>query len=183
MVDGSHLPFADNAALASRAVALAASYEAWVEAELGVVAGDEDRSMPVSASPGTDPHQAERFVSATGIDALAVAIGNVHGMSPTPVSLDLDRLRKIRDRTTVPLVLHGASGLPPRDVVAAIAIGVAKVNVNAEVRGAYIRALTSHEQVGDDLAAFSDRGIAAATTVVTDKLQLFARSSHESEQP
>ena len=183
MVDGSHLPFSENAALASQAVAIAAPYGAWVQAELGVVSGDEDRSIPVSASPGTDPHQAKQFGSATGVDALAVAIGNVHGMSPTPVSLDLNRLRKIRDQTTVPLVLHGASGLPQRDVVAAIEIGVAKVNVNAEVRGAYIRALTGHEQVGDDIAAFSDRGIAAATAVVADKLQLFARNFHESEQP
>lgn len=183
MVDGSHLPFAQNARMAARAVAIAEPYGAWVEAELGVIAGDEDRSASVVAAPGTDPRQAEQFVDASGVDALAVAIGNVHGMTTLPVSLDLDRLRDIRERTSIPLVLHGASGLPRRELSAAIRMGVAKVNVNAEVRSAYIRALAESDGSGDDLAAFTGRGIAAAAAVVVDKLRLFSRPDNESEQP
>lgn len=142
MVDGSHLPFAENAAIASRAVAVAGPYGAWVEAELGVIAGDEDRTMPVSAAPGTDPQQAGRFVEESGVDALAVAIGNVHGMTTRPVTLDSDRLREIHDHT---------------------------------------RALTAYERTDDDLAAFTGAGVAAATAVVTDRLQFFSFTVNHNE--
>ncbi|MGW3950255.1 class II fructose-bisphosphate aldolase [Streptomyces sp. NPDC004752] len=177
MIDGSHLDFAANVELTARAVKLAAPYGAWVEAELGEVAGDEDSSTQAHAAGGTDPEAAGRFVQETGADALAVAIGNVHGMTSRPVTLDLDRLRDIQAHCPVPLVLHGASGIPDDQVAAAIALGVAKVNVNAEVRGAYIRALNTCEITGDGLAAFSRHGITAATAVVDDKLRLFTETA------
>lgn len=179
MVDGSHLSFADNARMASRAVAIAEPYAAWVEAELGVIPGSEDRSTSTGAAPYTDPGQAQRFIEESGVDALAVAVGNVHGMTASPVSLDLGRLGEIRARTTIPLVLHGASGVPDHNIAAAIRLGVAKVNVNAEIRNAYIRALIACDGDVDDLAAFSGKGIAAATMVVSDKLRLFStRETH-----
>ena len=90
----------------------------------------------------TDPAQAAAFVERTGVDALAVAIGNVHGFTPTPVRLDLERLAEIAAATPVPLVLHGASGLPAEDLLGAVELGVVKVNVNAELRRAYIGALS-----------------------------------------
>lgn len=183
MIDGSRLPFAENVSLTARAVSIAQHYGAWVEAELGVVTGDEDESTSASAAPGTDPGQARTFVEQTGVDALAIAVGNVHGMTSQPVVLDLDRLAEIRARTTVPLVLHGASGTDAADIAAAIELGVAKINVNAEVRGAYIRALTDCTEPGDSLAAFSAKGIAAATEVVAAKLSLFTRHDNGSEQP
>jgi tagatose 1,6-diphosphate aldolase GatY/KbaY len=181
MVDGSHLPFAENVRMARDAAAIAEPYGAWVEAELGVIAGDEDRSTSASAAAGTDPRQAGRFADDTGVHALAVAVGNVHGMTPEPVSLDLDRLREIGEHTTIPLVLHGASGLPDHELAAAIDLGVAKVNVNAEVRRAYIRALTGSDATSDNLTAFSSSGIAAAAALVTAKLRLFTRHDTESE--
>jgi ketose-bisphosphate aldolase len=181
MVDGSHLAFDDNVALARLAVQIAELYGAWVEAELGVIAGDEDKSTSATAEPGTDPAQARQFIEDSGVHALAVAIGNVHGMTVQPVELDLHRLREIRAETTIPLVLHGASGLPANDIATAIEIGVAKVNVNAEIRRAYIHALNDCDRHGDDLAAFSREGIAAAATVVCDKLRLFTRSENHDE--
>ncbi|MER6143182.1 class II fructose-bisphosphate aldolase [Streptomyces sparsogenes] len=145
MVDGSHLPFAENVALTRKAVERAHAAGVWVEAELGALAGDEDVSTDARAAGGsmTDPEQAAEFVAATGVDALAVAVGNVHGFTAEPVRLDLDRLRRIRDLVPVPLVLHGASGLPEEQLLGAVRRGVAKVNVNAELRRAYLEAVSS----------------------------------------
>ncbi|WP_086860794.1 class II fructose-bisphosphate aldolase, partial [Streptomyces milbemycinicus] len=145
MVDGSHLPFAENVALTRKAVERAHAAGVWVEAELGALAGDEDVSTDARAAGGsmTDPEQAAEFVAATGVDALAVAVGNVHGFTAEPVRLDLDRLARIRAAVAVPLVLHGASGLPEEQLLGAVRRGVAKVNVNAELRRAYLQAVSS----------------------------------------
>ncbi|WP_129287447.1 class II fructose-bisphosphate aldolase [Streptomyces sp. GZWMJZ-114] len=143
MVDGSHLPFTENIALTQEAVRRARDHGAWVEAELGALPGDEDVSTDAVAQTAamTDPRQAAEFVAATGIDALAVAVGNVHGFTKNPVHLDLERLAAIHDAVPVPLVLHGASGLPIEELRGALARGVAKVNVNAELRRAYLEAV------------------------------------------
>ncbi|MFI2632677.1 ketose-bisphosphate aldolase [Streptomyces collinus] len=143
MVDGSHLPFAENIALTKEAVRRARDHGAWVEAELGALPGDEDVSTDAVAQAAamTDPQQAAEFVAATGVHALAVAVGNVHGFTKHPVRLDLERLTAIQESVTVPLVLHGASGLPEGELHGALARGVAKVNVNAELRRAYLEAV------------------------------------------
>ncbi|MGW7688999.1 class II fructose-bisphosphate aldolase [Streptomyces asiaticus] len=143
MVDGSHLPFAENIALTKEAVRRARDHGAWVEAELGALPGDEDVSTDAVAQTAamTDPRQAAEFVAATGIDALAVAVGNVHGFTKDPVHLDPERLAAIHEAVPVPLVLHGASGLPVEELHGALARGVAKVNVNAELRRAYLEAV------------------------------------------
>ncbi|MFC6066972.1 class II fructose-bisphosphate aldolase [Streptomyces ochraceiscleroticus] len=143
MVDGSHLPFTENIALTKEAVRRARDHGAWVEAELGALPGDEDVSTNAVAQAAamTDPQQAGEFVAATGVDALAVAVGNVHGFTKNPVHLALDRLAEIHEAVPVPLVLHGASGLPVEELHGALARGVAKVNVNAELRRAYLEAV------------------------------------------
>ena len=144
MVDGSHLPFEENIELTRAAVALAHPSGAWVEAELGAIPGDEDVSTDAApAQAMTDPVEAAEFIARTGVDALAVAVGNVHGLTSTPVSLDLDRLAAIRDAVPVPLVLHGASGLPDQQLSGAIQRGVAKININTELRQAYLAAVAS----------------------------------------
>ncbi|MEX3106360.1 MULTISPECIES: class II fructose-bisphosphate aldolase [unclassified Streptomyces] len=142
MVDGSHLPFAENIALTRETVRRARDHGAWVEAELGALPGDEDVSTDAVAQAAamTDPRQAAEFVAATGVDALAVAVGNVHGFTKHPVRLDLERLAAIHEAVPVPLVLHGASGLPVEELHGALVRGVAKVNVNAELRRAYLEA-------------------------------------------
>jgi fructose-bisphosphate aldolase class II/tagatose 1,6-diphosphate aldolase GatY/KbaY len=143
MVDGSHLPFAENIALTKEAARRARDHGAWVEAELGALPGDEDISTDAVAQAAamTDPQEAAEFVAATGVDALAVAVGNVHGFTEHPVRLDLERLAAIHEAVTVPLVLHGASGLPVEELHGALARGVAKVNVNAELRRAYLETI------------------------------------------
>jgi hypothetical protein len=122
----------------------------WVEAELGALAGDENVSTNATAGELTDPDLAVQFAARTGVDALAVAVGNVHGLTATPIRLDLERLRKIATLTPVPLVLHGASGLLEEDLTGAVAAGLCKVNFNAELRRAYLGALAAN-RMGSEL--------------------------------
>jgi tagatose 1,6-diphosphate aldolase GatY/KbaY len=166
MIDGSHLGFADNVALTRRAMEIVEASGVWLEAELGAIPGDEDRSTDAAAAAMTDPDQAKAFVDETGVHALAVAVGNVHGFTARPARLDLDRLGEIRARVTVPLVLHGASGLDTGDIARAIVdCGVAKVNVNAEIRRAYITGLGEGIAAcaSDDLAGVWSHAGAAVT--------------------
>ena len=172
MYDGSHKAFEDNVTLTRLVVEQAHAAGVWVEAELGALSGDEDASGDVEVGDMTDPAQAAAFVERTGVDALAVAIGNVHGFTPTPVRLDLERLAAIAAATPVPLVLHGASGLPAEDLLGAVELGVVKVNVNAELRRAYIGALTA--DVGDDVRKLQGLAIEAMAAVAAEKIELLA---------
>jgi ketose-bisphosphate aldolase len=140
MADGSRLGFDRNCELVRCAVELAARYGAHVEAELGHVAGGEDVALATQVGQLTDPDEAARLASDTGASCLAVSIGNVHGAYAQTPRLDWARLESVRSRTTVPLSLHGASGIPNPDVRLAISRGVTKVNVNTELREAYLAA-------------------------------------------
>jgi tagatose 1,6-diphosphate aldolase GatY/KbaY len=138
MADGSKLPFAGNLELVGAAATLAARFGAHVEAELGRIEGDEDVARAAEAGALTDPDEAALFVERTGAACLAVSIGNVHGVYQGPPRLDWPRLEAIRARVDAPLSLHGASGLSDEDVRRAIALGVAKYNVNTELRERYL---------------------------------------------
>jgi fructose-bisphosphate aldolase class II/tagatose 1,6-diphosphate aldolase GatY/KbaY len=176
MFDGSSRPFEDNVHATRQVVELAHRHGAWVEAELAGIAGDEDASSGASAGALTDPGQAAEFVRRTGVDALAVAIGNVHGIPSAPVRLDLDLLEAIAEVVDVPLVLHGASGLPVEEVQAAIRLGVAKVNVNTELRRALAEAVTAvagQRPTSDALAAWMGPIVDAIRVAAEEKLELF----------
>lgn len=138
MADGSHLPVEENVAFVRAAVAIAREHGGQVEAELAGIGGDEEHARAASADADalTDPEQAGAFVADSGAACLAVAIGNVHGRYAAPPRLDLARLERIAALVDAPLALHGASGLPDADVRATIARGIAKVNVNTELREA-----------------------------------------------
>jgi tagatose 1,6-diphosphate aldolase GatY/KbaY len=175
MIDGSHLPFADNVALTQRAMRCVEGTETWLEAELGAIPGDEDRSSDAVGASMTDPAQAKAFVDETGVHALAVAVGNVHGFTAQPVRLDLTRLCEIHDVVPVPLVLHGASGLDPADLAAAISTGgVAKVNVNAEIRRAYVDGMRrALEDTGpDDLIGVWEAARESITAAAAQTLRI-----------
>jgi tagatose 1,6-diphosphate aldolase GatY/KbaY len=186
MVDGSHLPFADNIALTQSVVAAAAPYGAWVEGELGAIPGDEDRSERTGPGELTDPGLAEEFVARTGVDALAVAVGNVHGTAADPVPLDLELLARLASLVPVPLVLHGASGLPAAELEAAVGLGVAKVNVNTELRTAFLgaieRALPA-AQPSSDVAAALVAAREAVREVVRTKLRQLTRTDAAPRTP
>lgn len=174
MADGSGLSYADNVAFTREMVALTHKHKGTVEAELGRLAGTEDDlTVEEYEARLTDPDQATDFVAQTGTDALAVCIGNIHGRYRGEPRLDFDRLDAIRKAVSVPLVLHGASGLPEGMVRRAIELGVCKFNVNTELREAYLGALRDHLAESPDLLPLMQSATDAMKGVVRAKLQLF----------
>lgn len=140
MADGSHLPYEENIRFTRRVVDLADRCGGVVEAELGRLTGTEDGlTVDQKEAQLTDPDQAAAFVGQTGVAALAVCIGNVHGRYTRRPELDFDRLEAIGQRVLLPLVLHGTSGLPDAMILESTRRGVCKFNVNTELRQAYIR--------------------------------------------
>ena len=139
MLDASTLPFEENIAKVKTVVEKARKYGATVEAELGLVGGSEDGSCDHGIRC-TDPDDAVVYARETGIDALAVAIGNAHGNSPVAPTLAFDVLEKIHEKVDIPLVLHGGSGITDKDFQRAISLGIRKVN-NAT---ASFNSLTAH---------------------------------------
>jgi tagatose 1,6-diphosphate aldolase GatY/KbaY len=177
MIDGSHLPFAENVALTRSVVARAHDAGLWVEGELGSIAGDEDTSGRAGLRPPlTEAGPAGEFAELTGVDCLAVAVGNVHGLSSEPIELDLDRLAEIRAACPVPLVLHGASGLPDEMLRAAVTTGVAKVNVNTELRKAFMENIdpVAGTAAGYSFAALTEQAVCAVEEVAAAKMRLLA---------
>lgn len=146
MFDGSRLPYEENVAITRRVVERARRYGAAVEAELGLIRSMGDYATAEEAlaelpSLLTPPEQALDFVQRTDIDILAPAIGSIHGCKLPLARLDIPRIEAIAGATGLPLALHGGSGVSADQVQAAIQAGVAKVNIDAEIRGVYIRAL------------------------------------------
>lgn len=174
MADGAGRPYDENLAFTAEAVALADG--AAVEGELGLLSGTED-GLAVAARDAkmTDPERVPGFAVATGIAALAVCIGNVHGPYAGEPRLDFARLAAIRAATELPLVLHGASGLPGAAIARSIALGVCKFNVNTEVRAAYLATLRErlNGPAKVDLPDLMRDTIAAMRAVVAEKLGLF----------
>ena len=134
MIDGSTMPFDQHLTLARSAKGLVTWSRLPLEAELGHVAGDE-AGVTIGDASWTDPDEAARFVEATGVDWLAVAVGNTHG-GPTVGGLQAERLQAIRDAVRIPLVLHGASGLTDDELQVAVNLGVAKINVGTALHHA-----------------------------------------------
>ncbi|KAA8542841.1 hypothetical protein F0562_023993 [Nyssa sinensis] len=175
MVDGSHLPFKDNISYTKYISYLAHSKDMLVEAELGRLSGTEDDlTVEDYEARLTDVNQAQEFIGETGIDALAVCIGNVHGKYPANgPNLKLDLLKDLyalSSKKGVYLVLHGASGLPRELIKECIERGVRKFNVNTEVRKAYMDSLSSHKK---DLVHVMVSAKEAMKAVVAEKMHLF----------
>jgi len=144
MLDASDRPFAENVRLTSRAVKMARQAGADTEGEIGAVGRADDISIEgPHTGTLTDPEQAAQFVTETGIDAVAISIGNAHGIYAERPNLDFHRLSQISKLVEVPLVLHGGSGTPEQDIRRAISLGIAKVNVASALGRAF----------GSDLAA------------------------------
>ena len=139
MLDASTLPFEENIARVKAVMEKARKYGATVEAELGLVGGSEDGSCDHGIRC-TDPDDAVVYARETGIDALAVAIGNAHGNYPVAPTLAFDVLEKIHEKVDIPLVLHGGSGITDKDFQKAISLGIRKVNIAT----ASFNSLTAH---------------------------------------
>jgi fructose-bisphosphate aldolase, class II len=154
MYDAGALPYADNVTRTREVAADAHASGLWVEAELGYIGGKPD--APQSAHQHgvrTDPLEAVEYVKATGVDALAVAVGSSHAMTTKSARLDLDLIRALSGRVPVPLVLHGSSGVPDDELRRAVDAGIRKVNVgtalNVAMSSALRGELASHTDVTD----------------------------------
>jgi len=171
MFDGSQLSFEDNVISSKKVVE--ASNGTPVEAELGSVGGKEDDHEAANAY--TDPGQAADFVAATGIDSLAIAIGTAHGFYQGTPKLDIDRLIEIRKRVSIPLVLHGASGLSQEAVQTCVREGICKVNIATELRTAYsegVKAYLSKNQDAYDPKSYGTAGYNTVKQMVIEKIAM-----------
>ena len=128
MFDGSHLPLDENIAMTKKVIAMAQQYDAAVEAEIGCVGGSEDGSEDIAINC-TKPEDAVRFENETGVDALAIAIGNAHGNYKATPKLRFDILEEVERITDTPLVLHGGTGISPEDFVKCSKTGIKKINI------------------------------------------------------
>jgi fructose-bisphosphate aldolase class II len=203
MIDGSHLPFEENIAITKKVVEMARKKGTSVEGELGRLKGIEDK-VSVSGQEAflTDPQAAEEFVKKTEVDALAIAIGTSHGAYKFKgeVRLDFERLREIAGTVEIPLVLHGASGVPkpilekaerfgaklpgakgiPDEAIQkAIALGICKINIDTDLRLSFVSALreiltTKPEEF--DPRKILGPGREAIKETVQSKMRLFGSS-------
>ena len=142
MIDGSQSPFAENVEITRSVVAACHAGGVPVEAELGKVGGKEDDLE--SGNAYTVPEEAAEFVEKTGVDSLAVAVGTAHGVYKGIPKLDLDRISRIRELVSVPLVLHGTSGVPDDTVRECIARGMCKVNYATDLRIAFTQGVRDY---------------------------------------
>lgn len=173
MIDGSHESFEDNIAVTRRVVDACAPSRISVEAELGKVGGKEDDLEGGDGNPFTDPQQAREFVERTGVNSLAVAIGTAHGLYKGTPKLEFDLLRDIRKVVSIPLVLHGASGVPEDAVRQAIELGICKVNFATELRIAYSDGVKAYLQKDPDVfdpKKYSKAGTANVVETVKAKI-------------
>jgi len=143
MIDGSHGTFKENVAVTKAVVEACHSSDVPVEAELGKVGGKEDDLEGGEGNSYTNPQEAAKFVDETGVDSLAVAIGTAHGIYNGIPKLDVDRLSEIRDVVSIPLVLHGTSGVPDAVVEECIRRGICKVNYATDLRIAFTKGVNS----------------------------------------
>ncbi|MEM2098764.1 MAG: class II fructose-1,6-bisphosphate aldolase [Candidatus Bathyarchaeia archaeon] len=202
MIDGSFLKFEENIAVTRRVVNIAHARGVSVEAELGKLAGVEERSVEEKEAILTDPDAAADFVEKTNVDTLAVAIGTSHGAYKfkTEAKLDLERLKAISQKVTIPLVLHGASsvpqwliekaikhgaqlsgakGIPEEQLKKAIALGIAKINIDTDLRLAFTA--TVREVITNSPKEFDPRKILgpakeAMKEIAKTKMRLFRSS-------
>lgn len=202
MIDGSHLTFEQNIELTKKVVDVAHPKSVSVEAELGRLAGVEEKTVEEKEAILTDPNVAKEFVERTGVDALAVAVGTSHGAYKfkTEPKLDFERLKLIRGKIDIPLVLHGASsvpawiiekatkygaqlggakGIPEEHIKKAISLGIAKINIDTDLRLAFTAAV--REVLANSPKEFDPRKILgpakeAMKEVVKGKMRLFGSS-------
>jgi ketose-bisphosphate aldolase len=173
MIDASEKSFDENVAITSEVVRYATSYNANVEAELGYVA---KLGQVQQTGKFTQPEEAKRFVEATGVNALAVAIGSAHGFYKETPSLQIALLAKIHAETPAALVLHGSSGIPDQQLRDAIANGIAKVNLATETKNIFMktlqRTLLDNDEI--DLRKVFPIATSSVAALIQEKLAVIA---------
>lgn len=141
MIDGSSLPFEENVAMTSQVIKTARVFGVDVEAELGHVGSGASVNDIINTDYYTSVEQAVKFVELTGVDSLAIAVGNAHGAYVKTPNLDFDRIKAIRSKLTIPLVLHGCSDIPDEQIRESVNLGMSKFNIATEYDRAFYGAM------------------------------------------
>ena len=174
MIDASDKTFEENVRITSDVVKVAEGYNANVEAELGYVAKLGQRQ---ATGIYTQPQDARRFVEATGIHALAVAIGSAHGFYKDPPKLQLELLSQIHEATPAALVLHGSSGIPDDQLRNAIARGISKINLATEIKNIFMKSLqnvlSDNEEI--DLRKVFPKATDSVVQLISEKLEIISK--------
>ncbi|WP_405581766.1 ketose-bisphosphate aldolase [Streptomyces sp. NBC_01190] len=174
MFDACALPYAENVEVTARITAWAHERGVWVESELGEVGGKDGAHAP---GVRTDPGEAAAFIAATGVDALAVAVGSSHAMTERTAELDFDLITRLRAGVGVPLVLHGSSGVPDGDLRRAVTAGMTKINIGTALNVAFTAAVRDHlvaEPAVVDPRRYFRPARAAMTSTVAHLLKVIA---------
>lgn len=167
MYDGSTLPYEKNLTNTMKAVAMARVYNCGVEAELGALASREGGALTASGPVYTDPDEAVAFCRETGIDALAPSFGTAHGIYKSKPVLDLDRVKVISEKTGLPLVMHGGSGVSPEDYRTGIRNGLRKINYYSYMSQAGTQAV-KELLAKEDVTFFHELALAAEMAMESD---------------
>ncbi|MGA5302588.1 class II fructose-bisphosphate aldolase [Nucisporomicrobium flavum] len=164
MYDASKRSYDDNVARTAAAVRRGHAQGLWVESELGEIGGKDGAHAP---GVRTDPGDAAAYVAATGVDALAVAVGSSHAMHTRTARLDHELIARLREAVPVPLVLHGSSGVPDDELAAAVRGGMVKINIGTALNSAFTSAV--RESLGSNAALVDPRRyLASARDAMTD---------------
>lgn len=142
MIDGSKYDLEGNIDITNKVMEVCQPIGVSVEAELGKIGGTED-DITVEAKDATftDPEEAKEFVDRTGVDSLAIAVGTAHGVYKGDPELDFERIKTIKELLNMPLVLHGSSGVPAKDIKKAVSLGINKINIDTDLRIAFSKAI------------------------------------------
>ena len=183
MVDASKYPLEENIAMTKKVIEIAHAAGVSVEAELGKIGGTEDHiKVDERDATMTNVDEAVRFVEETGVDSLAIAVGTAHGVYKGKPELDFDRIKAIKEKTNIPLVLHGSSGVAYEDLEKAVSLGINKINIDTDVRMAFADAIKDF--LKDNMDEIDPRKIlkparANMSKVVAEKMSVFGSAGRE----
>ncbi len=181
MYDGSKLSLEENIAMTRKVLDIARPIGVSVEAELGKIGGTEDHvHVDERDALYTDPEEARIFVEQTGVESLAIAIGTAHGQYKGEPHLDFARLKQIKELVKIPIVLHGSSGVPDMTVQKAIELGVCKVNIDTNIREAFVwemRRVIEKEPDEIDPRKILGPARQAAVEIIRQKIRAFGSSN------
>lgn len=177
MIDGSKYSLEDNIAITKKVIDVARAVGVSVEAELGKIGGVEDHvKVDEKDATFTDPQEALTFVKETGVDSLAIAIGTAHGQYKGEPKLDFDRLKKIKELVKIPVVLHGASGVPDDAIRKAVELGVCKINIDTDIRLSFtkgVRDVVTNKPNEYDPRKLLGPAKEEMKKIIKDKIRLF----------
>lgn len=185
MIDHSGLSYEENVRDTKDMVRFAHSHGVWVQGEIGKIRGTEDwLSVSDAEALLTAPDEAQRFWKDTGVDTLAASVGTIHGvvkMRQVQAHVDVERIRQIHKLVPVPLVLHGASGVPDEIITRAIAAGIAIINIDTELRIGFseqLRKFLHDNPLEIDLRKYMHPAVEGIKKVAMDKIKLFGSAKY-----